>query len=101
LRGWRELVLADSRVLFSRLGPQLPAAAPAVSVRLAAFGESAPLRFDLNTAQEGVLRLIPGITDGEVARWLGERAKKPFAGAADFRERVKLSGAALAGMKFQ
>jgi hypothetical protein len=98
---WRELVLADSRVLFSRLGPQLPAAAPAVSVRLAAFGESAPLRFDLNTAQEGVLRLIPGITDGEVARWLGERAKKPFAGAADFRERVKLSGAALAGMKFQ
>lgn len=97
---WREQVLADPRVLFSRIGPEIVCTVPAVTVRLEAFGEDAPLRFDLNTVQEGVLRLVPGITDGAVARWIAERARTPFAGADDFRRRVPVPAATLAGMKF-
>jgi hypothetical protein len=70
-------------------------------VRLVAFGEGAPLRFDVNTVQDGILHLIPGITEAEVARWTAERAKKPFADAGDFRSRVGLQAATQASMKWQ
>jgi hypothetical protein len=96
---WREQAMADPHVLYSRIGPEIVCTVPAVTVRLAAFGEDAPLRFDLNTVQEGVLRLVPGISDGEVARSIAERAKAPFASVEDFRRRTVLRAATLAGLK--
>jgi hypothetical protein len=96
---WREQVMADPHVLFSRIGPEIVCTVSAVTVRLAAFGEGAPLRFDLNTVQEGILRLIPGIGEDEIARFAAERAKAPFADAADFLRRVALRDATRAGLK--
>jgi predicted nucleic acid-binding OB-fold protein len=93
---WREQVLADPRVLYSRIGPEIVCTAPAVTVRLVAFGEDAPLRFDVNTVQEGILRLVPGIGEEQIARWTAERARSPFSSAEDFRRRV----GSVAGMKF-
>jgi hypothetical protein len=61
---WREQVMADPQVLYSRIGPEIVCTVPAVSVRLVAFGEDAPLRFDVNTVQEGILRLVPGSLGG-------------------------------------
>ncbi|HUE00603.1 MAG TPA: hypothetical protein VMR62_13605 [Bryobacteraceae bacterium] len=98
---WREQVLSDPRVLLSRIGPEIVSTVPAVKVRLVAFGEAAPLRFDVNTVQEAILPLIPGIAEEEIARWTAERAKAPFADAGDFRRRVGLQAATLASMKWQ
>jgi hypothetical protein len=95
---WREQVLADPHVLFSRIGPEIVCTVPAVTVRLVAFGEDAPLRFDVNTVQEGVLRLVPGIAGDEVARIAAERAKAAFASADDFRRRAALRPATLVGL---
>ena len=92
---WRELVMADPQVLHSRIAPEIVCTVPAVIVRLVAFGENAPLRFDANTVQEGVLRLVPGITDEEIARFAAERARLPFANADDFRRRAALRAATL------
>jgi len=96
---WREQVLADPQILFSRIGPEIVCTVPAVTVRLLAFGEDAPLRFDVNTVQEGILRLVPGIAEDEIARFAAERARAPFASAEDFRRRVGLRAATLAGLK--
>ena len=85
---WREQATADPRVLYSRIGPEIICTVPAVTVRLVAFGEDAPLRFDANTVQEGVLRLVPGITDDEIARFAAARAKGPFSSTDDFRRRA-------------
>ena len=98
---WREQVMADPHVLFSRIGPEIVCTVPAVTVRLVAFGEAAPLQFDVNTVQEGILRLLPGIGADEIARWMAERANAPFASADDFRRRTALRAATLAGMKIQ
>jgi hypothetical protein len=95
---WREQVMADPHVLFSRIGPEIVCTVPAVTVRLVAFGEDAPLRFDVNTVPEGILRLVPGIADDEIARFAAERAKAPFAGAEDFQRRAALRAATLAGL---
>jgi hypothetical protein len=95
---WREQAMADPHILFSRIGPEIVCTVPAVTVRLAAFGEDAPLRFDVNTVQEGILRLVPGMADDEIARFAAERAKAPFASAGDFRRRVVLRAATLTGM---
>jgi hypothetical protein len=97
---WREQVLADPRVLFSRIGPEIVCKVPAVTVRLVVFGEDSPLQFDVNTVQEGILRLVPGLSDGEIARWTAARALTPFASADDFHHRVALGTTTLAGMKF-
>lgn len=88
---WREQVLADPRVLYSRIGPEIVCEAPDIRIRLAAFEEDAPLRFDVNTVQEGVLRMILGITEPEIARWVEERSHAPFAGPEDFRKRAGLN----------
>jgi hypothetical protein len=96
---WREHVLADPRVLYSRIGPEIVCTVPAVTVRLAAFGEDAPLRFDVNTVQEGVLRLVPAISDDEIARIAAERVKAPFASADDFRGRAAVRAATLAQLR--
>lgn len=98
-RGWREHVEADPAVLRSRLGPQIPCLAPAAEVLLVAFGASAPLAFDANTVQEGVLRSVPGITGLEVERWLAERVRGAFSGVEDVWRRVPLSGAVREGLE--
>lgn len=72
---------------------------PGTKVRIAAFEEDSPVRFDINTVQPGILRLIPGITEAEVAQWLAERARKPYASVADFKARAGLRAATLAAME--
>jgi len=95
---WREQVMADPQVLYSRIGPEIVCTVPAVSVRLVAFGEDAALRFDVNTVQEGILRLVPGVSEDEIARFIAERAKAPFSSAGDFRGRPALRAATLASL---
>jgi hypothetical protein len=87
---WREAVLKDYGVLYSRVGPQIRCRVKGVQVELKALGRAAPLSFDANTVQHGVLRMIPGISDAEVERWVSERAKKPYADPADFNSRSGL-----------
>jgi hypothetical protein len=98
---WREQVLADPGVLLSRLGPELPCELPSRKVRIAAFGEDMTVRFDLNTVQPGIMRLIPGITEDEVSRWLAERTRIPFATPDDFRARQILAAARGAALHFE
>lgn len=100
-RQWRDKITENPRILWSRLGPEIPCTVAAVEVRLVALGEAGPLRFDVNTAPRGMLRLIPGITEPELKRWLDQRALKPFSGAADFRERAGLGPATLGRLKFE
>ena len=97
---WREQVLQDPSVLYLRLGPQIPCTVEAVTVHLAALGSPRPLRFDVNTVQEGVLGLIPGLGEVEIERWLEEREHEPFAGMDDFRDRMQLSEEVLGQLAF-
>jgi hypothetical protein len=96
---WREAVLADPQILYSQLGPELSCTVAAVKVHLVAFGEPVPLVFDLNTAPPGILRLIPGIGEPEIASWTQRRAEKPFANAADFKSRAGLRPETLSALK--
>ena len=98
---WREQVLADPGVLLSRLGPELPCELPSRKLRIAAFGEEMTVRFDLNTVQPGIMRLIVGITEEEVSRWQAERARAPFATPDDFSARRILAAARLAALHFE
>jgi hypothetical protein len=97
---WRAAAIRDPGVLHARLGPQLRCEVPGRRVVLPGMGVDAALSFDVNTAEEGVVRLVPGITDGEVASWLAARARTPFADVADFKARAGLSEKVLAGMSF-
>ncbi|MEW6252386.1 MAG: hypothetical protein AB1716_17240, partial [Planctomycetota bacterium] len=90
---WRAAVLADPKVLYSRLGPQLRCRVPERRVKLVALKRESELSFDLNTVEAGVVRMIPEIAPEEVERWLGERAKAPFRGVDDFDRRAALSPA--------
>ena len=83
---WREALRADPDVVFSRLGPQLRCEVAGVPVRM--FDEASPLSFDANTVQEGVLRMVPGLSAAGIADWLGERSRRPFAGSRDLARRV-------------
>ncbi len=85
---WRDDVERDPSVLLSRIGPQIRCEVPAVTVHLVALGDPAPLVFDANTAQRGVLRLVPSITEELVDRWLAERERTPFSGADDLFARA-------------
>jgi hypothetical protein len=96
---WREQALADPKILYSRLGPEIPCTVPGTKVRIAAFEEDQPVRFDVNTVPPGIMRLIPGITEGEVAAWLSQRNDKPFQSAEDFRSRGFLRASTAAALK--
>lgn len=87
-RGWTRSVLEDPDILFSRIGPQIACVVPGREVLLVAFGQAAPLAFDVNTVQEGVIRMIPDMTESDVQRWLAERAARPFEDSDDFSRRV-------------
>lgn len=69
-------------------------------MRITAFGGDLTVSFDLNTVQPGILRLIPGITEDEISRWLTERAARAFAAPDDFRARQILGAAKLATLRF-
>ena len=97
---WRESVVADPRVLYSRVGPELPCTLPGSKVRLAAFEEDSPVVFDLNTAPAGILRLVPGITEPEITSWIEQRGKRPFSSIDDFKTRVGLRPSTLAALQF-
>ncbi|MHC5112141.1 MAG: helix-hairpin-helix domain-containing protein [Planctomycetota bacterium] len=97
---WRQAVMKDPNVLYSLLGPQIPCVVSEVKVMLVAFGRAMPLSFDINTVQEGIIRLIPGISDAEVLRWLAERELRPFESVDDFKRRAALTTDCLAGMRF-
>jgi hypothetical protein len=97
---WREQVLENPQILFSRLGPEIPCTLPGTKVRLEALGQEAPVRFDINTAPAGILRLIPGISDAEVGTWLARRSERPFASVEDFRGRGSLRPPVLAALQF-
>jgi hypothetical protein len=97
---WHEAVCHDPQVLYARLGPQIPCTVPARKVRLVLLGREQPVRFDLNTVPEGILRLIPDITEAEIDGWQAERRRAPFADVADFRQRVPLSEQVLGQLEF-
>ena len=97
---WRAAIEADPQVLLSRLGPQLRCEVAGQTVRLVGLESDRPLSFDVNTAEEGVMLLVPGITAAEVDSWRAQRARAPFAGADDFRARSGLSAASLASLRF-
>ena len=87
---WKKQVVEDPSTLYSLIGPEIPVQIKGASVLLVAFEEPSPLSFDVNSAEEGVLRCIPGITEPEVQRWITERRSKPFADATDFKTRAAL-----------
>jgi DNA uptake protein ComE-like DNA-binding protein len=62
-------------------------------------GLESPLRFDLDTVQATVLRLLPGITEAEIAAWMHARAQKPFSRAEDFRSRSGVRPATIAALR--
>jgi hypothetical protein len=98
---WRAEMARDPKVMYRTLGPQIRAEVIGPTVTLVAFGASNPVSFDLNTVEEGVVRLIPGITDAEIEAWLRARRVKPFADAADFTRRSELRRETLARLRFQ
>jgi len=97
---WRQAVLKDPQVFCARLGPQIRCRVPGREVRPAALGEAVHLSFDINTVEEGILRLIPHVTETDIARWQEERTRKPFADPEDFKQRCRLGEAALAELRF-
>ncbi len=97
---WRAAVLADPAALRARLGPQIRCEVAGRTVALVGLESERPLSFDVNTVEEGVMRMVPGVSDAEVASWQAQRAGKPFAGVEDFRARSGLSAASLAALRF-
>jgi len=87
---WRSDVSAEPNLLYSRLGPQLAVEVPSRSVDLVAFEEHATLSFDLNTVEEGVMRLIPGITEAQIQTCMRQRELKPFETFEDFKKRCSI-----------
>jgi len=98
-QSWRDRVLADPATLDRRIGPELPCSVPSVRIKLAELSDQ-PLQFDLNTVQEGVLRLVPGLTEVERSRWLAQRDRTPFTGYADFERRVDLGRGSRSALRF-
>ena len=90
---WRTEVAGDTKVLYRNLGPQIRAELVGSSVMLIALEESSPLSFDVNTVEEGILRLVTNGNEAEIASWLGARREKPFTDVSDFRRRAGLATA--------
>lgn len=97
---WRDQALADPSALLVRLGPELPCELHPAKVRIVILDEENPVRFDLNTVQPGILRLIPGVSETEIAALLAARGRRPFTGRDDFQARAGLLPATLAALKF-
>ncbi len=97
---WRSDALADFQALYGRLGPQIVCTIPHVLVGLRILEQTSPVSFDVNTAQPGIIRLIPGISQEEVQSWTEERQKAPFTGIDDFISRAGLQNQTLEHLSF-
>lgn len=97
---WRTEVMKNANALYSLLGPQLRIEVPEVSILLISFEEPAPLSFDANTVQEGILKMIPNISEAEAKAWMDQRNTKPFIDFDDFKKRCPLNDRALSQLKF-
>jgi hypothetical protein len=97
---WRSAVTKNPAIMYSRLGPQLPCEVAGRTVALVGLGIDSPLSVDVNTAEEGIVRLVPGITEAEVTSWLAARARVPFASVEDFKARAGLSEKCVRSLKF-
>lgn len=86
---WRESVLSDMDLLESRIGTQIECSVETVSVHLVAFGDPLPLYFDANTVQPGILRMVPGLKEDVLDRWITERDRAPFDDARDLAARAR------------
>ncbi len=86
--GWRERAIADPGTLVDRIGPVVMVEVPGTEVGLTMFGKLSPLAFDLNAAGPPMLRLVPGLTEAQLAAITAARAERPFADLADFRSRL-------------
>ncbi len=96
---WKTEAMENFDALYKRLGPQIRCEVDSVTVGLIAFGEEAPLIFDVNTVEIGIMRLIPGISEPQIKNWIDERQKLPFRDENDFKSRCKLEQSVLAQMK--
>jgi hypothetical protein len=96
---WRAAAAKDPAVMYSRLGPQLRCEVAGRTVKLVGLGTDTPLSMDVNTAEEGIVRLVPGITEAEVGSWLTSRSLTPFARVEDFKARAGLSEKTLGSLK--
>jgi len=85
---WHEEAARDPRVLHRNIGPQIRAEVIGPIVRLVALEASKPVSFDINTVEPGVMRLVPGITEAEIASWLESRDARWFESAEDFSRRA-------------
>ncbi len=86
---WLAEAIADPAVLARRLGPVVRVEVAAVRVRLVAFGDAQPLRFDVNAGGAAMLELVPGWDRAAVATILAERRRASFASYADLIARLR------------
>lgn len=96
---WRNQVIADPKILYTFLGPQVAIEIPEISILLVAFEESAPLAFDVNTVEEGIIQMVPGITADQKQSWMNQRTIKPFSDFEDFKKRSGLDEKVLKHIK--
>ena len=87
---WRTQVIADPKILYSLLGPQVAVKIPEQSILLIGFEESAPLAFDINTVDEGIIQMVPEITAEQKQSWINQRTIKAFSDFEDFKKRSGL-----------
>ncbi len=85
---WQRAVEAEPDLIYSRIGPQISCSIPGTEVHMPALGTTETVYFDVNTVQEGILKLIPGIGEDDIANWIRLREEKPYASIQDFRERT-------------
>ncbi len=91
---WRAEATRDPTALARTVGPVAVVTVPAVRTGLALFGEPQPLAFDANAAGPPMLRLIPGISEAQIAALVADRARAPFADSADAIARARAVGVA-------
>jgi hypothetical protein len=96
---WRTQIIADPKILYSLLGPQVAVEIPEISILLVAFEESAPLAFDVNTVDEGIILMVPEITAEQKQSWMNQRTIKPFSDFEDFKKRSGLNEKTLQHIK--
>jgi hypothetical protein len=97
---WEANVVKNPKILYTFLGPQIRCEIPGQTVLIVAFEEPSPLAFDINTVGEGIIRMIPGITDTQIWNWISARAEKAFSSIDDFKKRSGVTDKVLSAMKF-
>jgi hypothetical protein len=85
-------------VLARRIGPVVPVVVASVQVRLVAFGDAAPVSFDVNAVGAPMLALVPGWSGAQVEQVLAERETSPFADVDDLRSRLAKRRIATTGL---